>query len=93
MKCFIDPGGISSELDPLGRFISSKDEPDETLTISNVPRTPIIFILGGPGSGKITHCDRAVQERQGLAHINMTDLIQQHVVGNGNFKTIIDMYF
>ena len=47
------------------------------------PRVPIVFILGGPGSGKITHCDRAVQERQGLAHVNMTDLIQQHIVGNG----------
>lgn len=47
------------------------------------PRTPIIFVLGGPGSGKITHCDRVVQERSGLAHINMTDLIQQHIVGNG----------
>ncbi|CAG7634789.1 unnamed protein product [Allacma fusca] len=47
------------------------------------PRVPVIFILGGPGSGKITHCDRAVQERHGLAHVNMTDLIQQHIVGNG----------
>jgi len=46
-------------------------------------RTPVIFVLGGPGSGKITHCDRVVQERPGLAHVNMTDLIQQHVVGNG----------
>ena len=61
------------------------------------PRVPIVFILGGPGSGKITHCDRAVQERQGLAHVNMTDLIQQHIVGNGNkeihYSTALSLTF
>lgn len=51
--------------------------------MADPPRVPIIFVLGGPGSGKITHCDRLVQERPGTVHINMTDLIQQHIVGNG----------
>lgn len=89
----------SSDLDPDGRFIPSNvtEEQDEN-TISSIsqqgnlsekfemvdpPRVPIIFVLGGPGSGKITHCDRLVQERPGTVHINMTDLIQQHIVGNG----------
>lgn len=88
----------SSDLDPDGRFVPSNgaEEQDENvlasisqgshsekLDMADTPRVPIIFVLGGPGSGKITHCDRLVQERPGTVHINMTDLIQQHIVGNG----------
>lgn len=38
---------------------------------------------GGPGSGKVTHCDNLMQEKRGIIHINMTDLLQQYTVGNG----------
>jgi hypothetical protein len=87
-------GGLTSDLDSDGRFIpqstsSTNQQQNNNDSSSGNPkpievRSPVIFVLGGPGSGKITHCDRAVQERTGLAHVNMTDLIQQHVVGNGN---------
>ncbi|ODM96608.1 Adenylate kinase isoenzyme 5, partial [Orchesella cincta] len=88
----------SSDLDPDGRFIPANaiEEQDENainsinqgnhsekMEMVDPPRVPIVFVLGGPGSGKITHCDRLVQERPGTVHINMTDLIQQHIVGNG----------
>ncbi|CAH2105045.1 unnamed protein product [Euphydryas editha] len=46
------------------------------------PSVPVIFVLGGPGSGKVTHCDNLMQERRGLVHINMTDLLQQYAIGN-----------
>ncbi|CAF4897293.1 unnamed protein product [Pieris macdunnoughi] len=46
------------------------------------PNVPVIFVLGGPGSGKVTHCDNLMQERRGLVHINMTDLLQQYAIGN-----------
>ncbi|XP_063375827.1 adenylate kinase isoenzyme 1-like [Cydia fagiglandana] len=46
------------------------------------PSVPVIFILGGPGSGKVTHCDNLMQERRGLVHVNMTDLLQQYAIGN-----------
>ncbi|XP_073941350.1 adenylate kinase isoenzyme 5 [Choristoneura fumiferana] len=46
------------------------------------PNVPVIFILGGPGSGKVTHCDNLMQERRGLVHVNMTDLLQQYAIGN-----------
>ncbi|XP_068621520.1 adenylate kinase isoenzyme 5 [Battus philenor] len=46
------------------------------------PHVPVIFVLGGPGSGKVTHCDNLMQERRGLVHINMTDLLQQYAIGN-----------
>ncbi|KAI4484783.1 hypothetical protein M0804_007349 [Polistes exclamans] len=37
---------------------------------------------GGPGSGKVTHCDNLMQERKGITHINMMDLLQQYALGN-----------
>lgn len=42
-----------------------------------------VSISGGPGSGKVTHCDTIMQERRGLVHINMMDLLQQYAIGNG----------
>ncbi|KAF2884767.1 hypothetical protein ILUMI_21374, partial [Ignelater luminosus] len=46
------------------------------------PKVPVIFVLGGPGSGKVTHCDNLMQEKKGIVHINMTDLLQQYALGN-----------
>ncbi|XP_053607587.1 adenylate kinase isoenzyme 5 isoform X2 [Plodia interpunctella] len=46
------------------------------------PSVPVVFVLGGPGSGKVTHCDNLMQERRGVVHINMTDLLQQYAIGN-----------
>ncbi|XP_063700619.1 adenylate kinase isoenzyme 5 [Culicoides brevitarsis] len=48
----------------------------------DTPKVPVIFILGGPGSGKVTHCDTLTQEKKGLIHINMMDLLQQYAIGN-----------
>ncbi|XP_066582950.1 adenylate kinase isoenzyme 5 isoform X2 [Prorops nasuta] len=47
-----------------------------------MPKVPVIFVLGGPGSGKVTHCDNLMQERKGIVHINMMDLLQQYALGN-----------
>uniref|UniRef100_A0A1B0G5P0 Adenylate kinase n=1 Tax=Glossina morsitans morsitans TaxID=37546 RepID=A0A1B0G5P0_GLOMM len=44
------------------------------------PKVPVIFVLGGPGSGKVTHCDTFMQERRGITHINMMDLLQQYAI-------------
>lgn len=51
-----------------------------------VPKVPVIFVLGGPGSGKVTHGDNLMQEKRGITHINMTDLLQQYAIGNGLFQ-------
>ncbi|KAM7352482.1 uncharacterized protein ACRADG_004978 isoform 2-T2 [Cochliomyia hominivorax] len=48
----------------------------------DTPKVPVIFVLGGPGSGKVTHCDTFMQERRGVTHINMMDLLQQYAMGN-----------
>lgn len=42
-------------------------------------------MLGGPGSGKVTHCDTLMEEKRGITHINMMDLLHQHVISNGKF--------
>ncbi|KAG7210684.1 hypothetical protein KM043_012188 [Ampulex compressa] len=47
-----------------------------------MPKVPVIFVLGGPGSGKVTHCDNLMQEKKGITHINMMDLLQQYALGN-----------
>lgn len=43
---------------------------------------------GGPGSGKVTHCDTLMEEKRGVTHINMMDLLHQHVISNGMYKFI-----
>ena len=40
------------------------------------PRMPVVFVLGGPGSGKITHSETLTRRAKGYVHINMTDLLQ-----------------
>lgn len=42
------------------------------------------YPLGGPGSGKVTYCDNLIQEKEGITHINMMDLLQQYALGNGS---------
>ncbi|KAF5294183.1 hypothetical protein FQR65_LT10894 [Abscondita terminalis] len=56
--------------------------PNNTNVQFESPKVPVIFILGGPGSGKVTHCDNLMQEKKGIIHINMTDLLQQYALGN-----------
>ncbi|XP_046411820.1 adenylate kinase isoenzyme 5 [Neodiprion fabricii] len=63
--------------------------PDGNFPMQNVgqvkfesPKVPVIFVLGGPGSGKVTHCDNLMHEKKGITHINMTDLLQQYAMGN-----------
>lgn len=57
------------------------------------PNVPVIFVLGGPGSGKVTHCDTLMQEKRGLTHINMMDLLQQYAMGNGECLSCIHIDF
>lgn len=45
-----------------------------------------MFLLGGPGSGKVTHCDNLAEEKRGIIHINMTDLLQQYTIGSGKVR-------
>ncbi|XP_037959021.1 adenylate kinase isoenzyme 5 [Teleopsis dalmanni] len=62
--------------------IAAIDIPNAGKIKFDPPKVPVIFVLGGPGSGKVTHCDTFMQERRGVTHINMMDLLQQYAMGN-----------
>ncbi|KAH1013243.1 hypothetical protein HUJ04_002260 [Dendroctonus ponderosae] len=55
------------------------------------PKVPVIFVLGGPGSGKVTHCDNLMQENKEIVHINMSDLLQQYAIGNDGYSSLINV--
>ncbi|XP_030749657.1 adenylate kinase isoenzyme 5 [Sitophilus oryzae] len=61
-----------------GKFPMHNDAPIQFES----PKVPVIFVLGGPGSGKVTHCDNLMQEKKEIVHINMSDLLQQYAIGN-----------
>ncbi|KAK4879953.1 hypothetical protein RN001_008099 [Aquatica leii] len=66
--------------------------PNSTNVQFESPKVPVIFILGGPGSGKVTHCDNLMQEKKGIIHINMTDLLQQYALGNDGHTSLINFH-
>lgn len=41
-------------------------------------KVPIIWVLGGPGSGKGTQCDKIV-EKYGFTHLSSGDLLRAEV--------------
>ena len=49
----------------------------------DTPRMPVIFVLGGPGSGKITHSETLTRHRKGYVHVNMTEKMHQILEGTG----------
>ncbi|XP_044017152.1 adenylate kinase isoenzyme 5 [Aphidius gifuensis] len=49
----------------------------------HIPEAAVIFILGGPGSGKVTHCDNLARSADGIQHINMTDILQRYSLNLG----------
>lgn len=38
----------------------------------------VIFVLGGPGSGKGTHCD-LLRERYNLLHLSVGDILREYL--------------
>lgn len=46
--------------------------------VCDLKKSRIVFVLGGPGSGKGTQCDRIVQ-RYGFTHLSSGDLLREEV--------------
>jgi AAA domain len=65
-------GGLFNSLPPINH-----EEPTTTTTTTTdlFPSKPIVFVTGGPKSGKKTQCDR-LAERYGLAHISVGEVIE-----------------
>uniref|UniRef100_A0A1B0CYY3 Uncharacterized protein n=1 Tax=Phlebotomus papatasi TaxID=29031 RepID=A0A1B0CYY3_PHLPP len=56
-------------------------------TTSKVPgkefKVPIVWILGGPGSGKGTQCDKIVA-KYGFSHFSTGDLLREEVASGSD---------
>ncbi|XP_076039604.1 adenylate kinase isoenzyme 5 isoform X2 [Oratosquilla oratoria] len=57
---------------------TSQMETTEALT-----GAPVIFVMGGPGSGKMTHAQNLADIHEGYRHINMYVVISEYVKENG----------
>ncbi|CAG0882831.1 unnamed protein product [Cyprideis torosa] len=53
----------------------------------SVPKAAVIFVIGGPGSGKVYHCTRLSEQLEGLIHLNVSEILLQHAAKHG-FKNV-----
>ncbi|KAL8598216.1 hypothetical protein ACOMHN_043287 [Nucella lapillus] len=49
-----------------------------------MPTAPIIFVAGGPGSGKGTQCKRLVSRYTDAVHLSMGDILRTHISEQGS---------
>jgi adenylate kinase len=50
---------------------------------SDGKKAPIIFVLGGPGSGKGTQCEK-LRDKYGFVHLSTGDLLREEVSGGSD---------
>eukprot|EP00605_Chrysophyceae_sp_TOSAG23-4_P002324 GSChrysophyteH1.ASY1.ANO1.2570.1 assembled CDS len=53
-------------------------------------KLPVIFVLGGPGSGKGTQCARFSKENEGVYHISAGELLRKEVTGDSSCGSLIE---
>ncbi|XP_056396434.1 adenylate kinase isoenzyme 1 isoform X5 [Hyla sarda] len=58
--------------------IEVTESPDPTKMAEKLKNSKIIFVVGGPGSGKGTQCERIVQ-KYGYTHLSTGDLLRAEV--------------
>jgi len=76
----------------MGCIPSSRGKPaDKAETSSDLKNVRVIFVLGGPGSGKGTQCERIV-EKYGFTHLSSGDLLREEVAsGSERGKKITEI--
>ena len=47
-----------------------------------------LILSGGPGSGKITHCEQMTREKTGFVHISMSDIMNTMLKGTGECRDL-----
>ncbi|CAK9278084.1 unnamed protein product [Sphagnum jensenii] len=62
----------------MGSSSSKHHLKENCLDPSEVKKKPVIFVLGGPGSGKGTQCDKLAKDF-GLQHLSLGDLLRDEV--------------
>ncbi|XP_058033123.1 adenylate kinase isoenzyme 5 isoform X1 [Ahaetulla prasina] len=63
--------------------------PENADFTEDLKKSNIIFVLGGPGSGKATQCEKLAQ-KYGFMHLSIEDLIQNETA-SGRSKSIRDI--
>lgn len=58
---------------------------------ADLPKAPIIFFAGGPGSGKGTQCKRLVSRYTKAVHLSMGDIIRTKITEEGTADQKWDM--
>ncbi|KAG0720617.1 Adenylate kinase isoenzyme 5 [Chionoecetes opilio] len=56
--------------------------PTATAATETITGAPVIFFLGGPGSGKMTHAQNLADIHEGYRHINLTVVISEYIKEN-----------
>ncbi|CAN0307912.1 unnamed protein product, partial [Hapterophycus canaliculatus] len=54
-------------------------------------KPPVVFVLGGPGSGKGTQCERLAKE-YGYVHLSAGELLRQERASGSSDGQLIDEY-
>lgn len=52
----------------------------------------MVFVLGGPGSGKGTQCERLTKEFSDIAHFSAGDLLREHVKSGTADGNMVGVY-
>ncbi|XP_064092020.1 uncharacterized protein LOC135205411 isoform X3 [Macrobrachium nipponense] len=68
--------GTTAATTPSGGALTN-NEPTESIT-----GAPVIFFMGGPGSGKMTHAQNLADIHEGYRHINLTVVISEYIKEN-----------
>ena len=78
-------------LPPIGDKI--EEEPTKSDEVSStakatpedhgIPDVPIVFIMGGPGSGKLTQVNSLLKLAEGWVHLSMGDILRSEIANKG----------
>jgi len=73
--------------------VSSADSSDDERKVKKQqkPKPVVVFVLGGPGSGKGTQCERIVKE-YGFTHFSVGDLLRAEKASGSKIAKLIDEY-
>ncbi|XP_063423864.1 adenylate kinase isoenzyme 5-like isoform X3 [Mytilus trossulus] len=61
----------------------TSDTKAKTVDKADIPDVPIVFIMGGPGSGKLTQVTSLLKLAEGWVHLSMGDILRNEIAQKG----------
>ncbi|CAG2215723.1 AK [Mytilus edulis] len=61
----------------------TSDTKAKTVKKADIPDVPIVFIMGGPGSGKLTQVTSLLKLAEGWVHLSMGDILRNEIAQKG----------